>query len=269
MISGYVQRLNLSCYRQDFNFDPLPFWQAADEPERMGIHEVRHMMGLYSLWDALLTRFPHLIIDDCASGGRRIDIEMLSRSIPLWRSDYQCRWDADPETAQVHNTGISWWIPYSGTGVGCIMGDLYRLRSCYSNAMVCNWWGYDSWDITDDQPLDLARAQLAEYRRVQEYFSCDYYPLGGFSSEDTGWSVSQYNRPEQGDGILLAFRRPDSPLEAGRFFLEGLESAASYRLEDQDSHEEVILTGQELMESGLSLVMLTRRSSRLVIYQKI
>jgi len=33
-----------------------------------------------------------LLIDNCASGGHRIDFEMLRRSVVLWRSD--CCWDA-------------------------------------------------------------------------------------------------------------------------------------------------------------------------------
>ena len=47
----------------------------------------RYILGLYSLWDRILSAHPGLMIDDCSSGGRRIDLETLSRSFPLWRSD--------------------------------------------------------------------------------------------------------------------------------------------------------------------------------------
>ena len=39
------------------------------------------------MWDEILATHPGLLIDDCSSGGRRIDIETLARSFPLWRSD--------------------------------------------------------------------------------------------------------------------------------------------------------------------------------------
>jgi hypothetical protein len=42
------------------------------------------------MWDELRQRHPKLTIDNCASGGRRIDLETCSRSYPLWRSDTQC-----------------------------------------------------------------------------------------------------------------------------------------------------------------------------------
>lgn len=64
-----------------------PIWQANDKDDRSGLVEVAYIDGLYTLWDTILSRHPGLLIDDCSSGGRRIDIETLARSFPLWRSD--------------------------------------------------------------------------------------------------------------------------------------------------------------------------------------
>jgi alpha-galactosidase len=104
------------------------------------MNEIRHINGLYALWDALLARFPGLIIDNCASGGRRIDIETLRRSVPLWRSDYQCVWDADAEATQTQHMAIAYWLPHSGTGNGFGIGDTYKARSCYSSSFVSSYW---------------------------------------------------------------------------------------------------------------------------------
>ena len=83
-IAGMIEEIGIDCYRQDFNTDPLECWCQNDTEDRIGITEIKHINGLYRLWDALLDKFPHLLIDNCASGGRRIDIETLRRSIPLW-----------------------------------------------------------------------------------------------------------------------------------------------------------------------------------------
>ena len=50
--------------------------------------EIEYVMGLYRMWDEIMERFPYIFIDNCASGGRRIDLETNMRSIPMWRSDY-------------------------------------------------------------------------------------------------------------------------------------------------------------------------------------
>ena len=76
-------------------------WEYNDEDGRRGIVEIKYINNLYYFWDSLLARFPHLLIDNCAGGGNRIDIEMLSRSVSLWRSDYYVRWDACPEVFQM------------------------------------------------------------------------------------------------------------------------------------------------------------------------
>ena len=263
-VGGLVEQLDLCCYRQDFNMDPLPYWKKYDEPERSGIHEIKHIMGLYRFWDTLLEKFPHLLIDNCASGGRRLDFEALSRSVALWRSDYQCVFDSDPETAQIHGTGFPWWLPYSGTGVGRVMGDTYRMRSCYGTSLTVGFWMYEDVDIGDGQPIDLIKRQLAEYKRVRPYLSCDFYRLVDFAMDDSAWTAWQYDRPEEGDGVILLFRRPASPFDTLRTPLKGLEPEAVYCFTDAD-------TGEEWEQEGNGTFVFTlpeRRSSKVVFYRR-
>ncbi len=53
------------------------FWRENDEPGRRGIREIRHIEGLYAFGDYLLKRFHETIVDNCASGDRRIDFESI------------------------------------------------------------------------------------------------------------------------------------------------------------------------------------------------
>ena len=91
-LNAAIKAYKLSCLRIDYNIDPLEFWQFMDakDPDRAGMTEMRYVEGLYRMWDDILEANPHLFIDNCASGGRRIDLETMSRSIPLWRSDNTC-----------------------------------------------------------------------------------------------------------------------------------------------------------------------------------
>ena len=122
VISTHIAEQGIDVYRQDFNFDPLPYWQAADESDRIGMTEIRHTEGLYAFWDDLLRRHPNISIDNCSSGGRRIDLETMTRSLPLWPSDYP---DivGPPNGLQFHtgeqclNAGLARWIPLFGGGV--------------------------------------------------------------------------------------------------------------------------------------------------------
>ena len=86
-LSAAVDEYGLDVLRMDYNINPGPIWHANDEDGRSGMVEVAYIEGLYTMWDAILSAHPGLLIDDCSSGGRRIDIETLTRSFPLWRSD--------------------------------------------------------------------------------------------------------------------------------------------------------------------------------------
>jgi len=88
MVSDFITDFGMTWYRQDFNQGAETFWNAADTPDRIGMTEIGHIEGLYRMWDDLLALHPGLRIDNCASGGRRLDIEMLSRSFAVWRTDY-------------------------------------------------------------------------------------------------------------------------------------------------------------------------------------
>jgi len=110
LLSNRIREFGMDVYRNDFNIDPLDFWRSADAPDRQGITEIRYVEGHYALWDELRARHPGLWIDNCASGGRRIDLETLMRSVPLWRSDTGCApghadWD------QVQTIGLNQYLP--------------------------------------------------------------------------------------------------------------------------------------------------------------
>ena len=35
-VSSLITENGIDCYREDFNMDPCPYWDAADEPGRKG-----------------------------------------------------------------------------------------------------------------------------------------------------------------------------------------------------------------------------------------
>ncbi len=89
-VDQLLTKEGIDLYRQDFNMDPLGYWRANDGEDRQGITEIRHVEGYLAYWDELRRRHPGMLIDSCASGGRRNDLETMRRAIPLWRTDYRC-----------------------------------------------------------------------------------------------------------------------------------------------------------------------------------
>ena len=118
-LTEHVDRLlteqGIDLYRQDFNMDPLSAWRSNDAPDRQGVTEIKHVTGYLAYWDELRRRHPNMLIDSCASGGRRNDLETMRRAVPLWRSDY-----AYEEIGhQCMTYGIALWLPYFRHGHHC------------------------------------------------------------------------------------------------------------------------------------------------------
>ena len=226
----------IDLYRQDFNFDPLDIWRANDAPDRQGITEIRHVTGYLAYWDELRRRHPDMLIDTCASGGRRDDLETLRRAVPLWRSDYG--YD-DPPAMQDLTYGLALWVPYFGTGIRS--SNPYSFRSTMAMALGA---GPDPRSKNVDFPV-LERL-AAQWRQVAPYFYGDYYPLSPYTTQDSAWMAWQFDRPASGDGTVQAFRRSQSPIEKVRFKLRGLDPAAEYAVTNLDAPGETKFTGREL-----------------------
>lgn len=259
-ISDFIRKEGVDYYRQDFNMDPMPYWEANDAPDRIGMSEIRHVEGLYAFWDSLLVRFPNLLIDNCASGGRRLDLETTSRSAPLWRTDYHY---GEPNGYQSHTYGLNFYLPLHGTGVFA-KADPLTFRSSLSSALVLNW------KITGNQvTIPEMQKCVADYKRLRPYYYGDYYPLTHYQDTtlDSIWLAYQMNRTGERDGIIVAFRRADSKDESIQVKFSGLENAANYELLDEDSGKKSIVKGEDLMK-GYTL-SLTKPGSLLISYKLI
>jgi alpha-galactosidase len=126
LLAREITDFHIHTYRNDFNMDPLPFWRQNDAPDRQGMTEIRYVEGLYAMWDELRARFPKMYLDDCASGGRRIDLEMVTRSVVQTQSDAavapgRADWD------QSQHYGLSLFLPIHAT-IGWEIGA-YECRS--------------------------------------------------------------------------------------------------------------------------------------------
>lgn len=266
LISRVIEEGGITVYRQDFNMAPDPFWEAADAPDRVGMSEIRHIEGLYAFWDELLARHPGLVIDNCSSGGRRIDLETNSRSIPLWRSDYQCFPGFDPIGIQGQTHGLAPWVPLS---TGCVDRPVtYDFHSALGPGIVISSTAYER-TPPPPYPADWLRDRVAELRVVQPYFHGDFYPLLSYSMATDTWAAWQLDRPDLGEGAVIALRRQDSPFTHLQAVLRGLEPNGRYELWPLGGGKARQLTGAELLGEGFGIEIAERPSSAVFLYRKV
>lgn len=265
-----IEENSLDWLRIDFNISPLDPWRENDAPDRKGANEIRYVAGLYRLWRAIRERFPKLIIDNCASGGRRLEFEALRYSIPLWASDMECADGFDPEFQLTHIAGLSNYLPAFGFGVqNQTGGDTYNFRASMGPGLAVHYFMYTYRPLDMPYPHEWLKERLAEYLRVRECFSGDYYCLDAFHAGVGAWTLMQFDRPDLGRGVVEAFRGEASFYNSADIRLRGLEPEAVYEVEDADNaFTPFAATGAELMERGVRIPIPEPRSSRLVFYRR-
>ncbi|MBN1346697.1 MAG: alpha-galactosidase [Phycisphaerae bacterium] len=259
-LSDRIAEFGLDWYREDFNIAPLEYWQVADPPDRQGMTEIRFIEGLYTMWDELLRRHPNLAIDNCASGGRRIDLETIGRSTALWRTD----WPVDAIHRQCHTFGLMAWVPlHMSAGAVMKRGNEYEIRSAMTAGLNVVLPPQD-----DEESTLQAKAIIEQYRSIQKYYYGDYYPLTGYSQAKDVWMAYQLHLPETQEGVVVVLRRPSSPREREVLRLNDLNSDTTYDLTNLDTAQTQAIVGATLMRDGLEVTLGGKPSSALIRYQK-
>lgn len=163
-----IERDGIDIYRHDMSLLPLQDWRSADAPDRAGIREIRYIEELYDLWDELRERVPQLLIDNGTSGDRRIDLETLSRAVPLWRFDY---FDGKLAAFQAQGVGLGLYLPLSSTGIPPTTNPRAEVPDFYAARSVMSTGAAFTWDLHRPDFNDaLARRLVEEQKRIQKFF---------------------------------------------------------------------------------------------------
>ena len=251
--------------RWDFNLEPLGFWRRNDAPDRQGVTEIRHVEGLYAMWDELRARHPGLVIDLCASGGRRIDIEALARGLPLWHSDMQCSGKPSLSADQLQNAGLWRWVPMHGCG-NFAYEPAYAFRSAMTAGNILapsNQQGRLSTGDTDT--VEAVERTVAIYRKLRPYMVGDFYPLFSHSESEEVWFGYQFHRPDLKSGVAVVFRREKSKNAKMAVLLRGVDPKRSYEVSFEDTPEKRMLPGAAL--SALPVEIRSAPGSAIVYYR--
>lgn len=233
----------VTIYRQDFNFAPLKYWQKADNEYyggRTGICENHYVTNLYAFLDYLTENIEGLIIDNCASGGKRLDLEMTYRSIAFWRSDYNCSYHPDLFNAtQSHTYGISFWLPITGSAL--YMKDEYAARSDIMPLMLMDFSSH-------------THSEFSFHKEQRELMAGNYYPIDFGSFDNDKMLAMQFSASDALSGTALVYKRADVNDEEYTVKLNGLFKEKTYNVYDIDNPEKIYtLSGEELMNNGITL----------------
>ena len=268
-ISSNLTEYGVTTYRQDFNTEMLNFIDPSETEERKGAIENHYVCGMLKYWDDLAAQHPGLMLDECASGGRRDDIDAMKRALVFIRSDYLF----EPASQQCHTGWLSAWLPFHGTGImlGKSLIDNKQIDSTYDHyALMSSMSPHlnSCFDPRDDSlEWDKIKRLFDDWKEFAELYSGDYYNLTDITLDNSKWVAWQFNRFEEGDGFIQAFRRPECPEDERVFALNDLEPDALYSFHRYDDNSDFTMTGKAAM-TGIKIA-LDIREATVIKYKKI
>lgn len=247
MLRKVIGGAKISYIKWDMNRSVTDCYSEALPADRQGEVFHRHILGVYSLYERLISDFPHILFESCAGGGARFDAGMLYYAPQAWTSDDT---DAMERLKIQYGTSYGYPIVSMGSHVSAVPNhQLGRITSIKTRADVAFFgtFGYE---------LDLNRLEEDEIRQVCEFtqfmkdhreliqFGTFYRLLSPFESNEAGWMVVSSDRTEAIVGYYRLLSRVNAPFS--RVALQGLDPDLCYRVNGGDA-----FYGDELMNAGL------------------
>lgn len=208
----------------------------------------RYMLGLYSLVSRLTEKYPDILFENCASGGNRHDLGMLSYMNQSWVSDM-----SDPIGRLAIQNGASHIFPLSTyTSYVCPVpnhqnGRITSLQTRFNVAFFCGSRGF-SMNIQD---MEQDEAEIKHY--IQRFKATAEDAVNGsfhriyYSENEVCWQLNSADKKTVYVGYFSVLGQPNSVFR--KACLRHLDSDGLY----QKSGSEQMYSGSALMHAGLDL----------------
>lgn len=241
-------------FRIDFNSPPREIWGRHDRLGRQGITENHYCTGYLQLLKDIQARYPGILMDSCASGGGRNDLETMRLMIPLHYSDHQDICPQDSNGFIYMQQVLYRWFPYIKNFIApYTLSDQYAMRAAYNPCMVCSCPPEE----LDAFNFDKLREYIKEWREINKAYMGNYYELEKASRDDSQLKAFMFFNEKENIGFILVFCPENCTRTEYRAVLQGLKEG-SYMLENMNTHKRWSEQGEALCTQGLELTLKPR-----------
>lgn len=273
-----VDEHKLDFYKLDYNVSV----QKGGQTLRDGFLESefwRHHEVIHRTYDRVLREFPDVCLENCASGGGRNDIGMLSRFHYSCESD----WSIHPIAIRAINA-MSLFIPpealcYYHNHINFEADVQAHMTADMDTHLRVTLFAVPIFVGFGGQEADRSTAFFQKTKRYLELHKGFCRPiLGGRPSvyhhtPDIGvlrpadWCVLEYAAPDRSRGYAGVFRLAVGAGEY-RLCLRGVDYGADYLVTLDNNAQAFTMSGRDLAVQGLPIPLDSAMTSELIMYQR-
>jgi alpha-galactosidase len=272
-IARIIRKYDLDIFRIDYNSTA----EEGGNRIRDGFTENtlwRHVEALYAMVDRLRKQFPNVIFQNCAGGGGRLDLGMMSRFQNTELSD----WLRAPRGLKILN-GMTWILPPEillrtfGTESDGPVSDADLVTQLRATTMALPILRGLSPTLADFNPLEreAVRQNIALYKHVirpmlqdcRVYHHTPLIPM----LEGSPWVVLEYATSDAQKSLGWIFRTDESGDAVYRFVPRGLDLSRTYQVTFSNSGQTLEIPGYLLLQQGIPVRLEGNLTSELLIFR--
>ncbi|MBM7663167.1 alpha-galactosidase [Bacillus mesophilus] len=212
----------------------------------------RYILGVYDLYERLITRFPHILFESCAGGGNRFDPGMLYYAPQAWTSDDS---DAIERLKIQYGTSMVYPLSTMGAHVSAVPNHQVGRKTdldIRANVAYFGMLGYelDVTKMSTEEKIKMSK-QITFYKEHRNLImNGTFYRLQSPFADDgniTSWMIVSEDKQEALVGYYRVLARPNPGYK--HLLLQGLAAEKQYRIVGRSQ----TFYGDELQNIGLLL----------------
>lgn len=249
-VSSILKEATIEYVKWDMNRNFSNIGSAMLPSDRQKELPHRYMLGLYNVLERLISEFPDVLFESCASGGGRFDMGMLHYMPQTWCSDNT---DALSRCKIQYSTSLV-FPPYTmashvSTVPNYQTGRVTPLETRANVAMSGNF-GYEldlAW-LTEEE-RQIVRDQIVRAKELQQtlLYGDFYRLLSPYEGNDTAWITVSEDKTEAVFMLTRALGLAETLPPIVR--LRGLDKKMIYTVKETGER----YSGGELMSLGIAV----------------
>ena len=243
-----IDESNLDYIKWDMNRPLTDVFDSHLLADQQGEVFHRYVLGVYCLYEKLITKYPNILFESCSSGGGRFDPGMLHYAPQAWASD-----DSDAIERLKIQYGTSMLYPLSSIGAHVSIVPNHQTNritpiKTRGNVAFFGAFGYEL-DLNElsEGDLRIVKEQIAFYKKYRTIIhnGTFYRLLSPFDDDNqTAWMVVSHDKKTAIVAHYKTLNEVNAPYR--RLKLKGLDNDGLYNV-GQNS----LRSGMELMKAGL------------------